>query len=114
MFILGHILIVTANVLNLVLDFYQIIVIAAVIISWLRPRADHDIIIQLIRMVRNLTEPVFYQVRKRLPLSWLRTGLDFTPMIVLLAIYIIKYLSYAILMEFGVRLVTGKTSIQSL
>lgn len=107
MFIIGHILIVTANVLSILLDFYQFVVIAAIIISWLRPRADHEFIITIIRMVRTLTEPVFYQIRKRLPASWFASGLDFTPMIVLIAIYVIRYLSVSILVEFGLRLTLG-------
>lgn len=112
MFILGDILIVIANVAKLLFDFYQMVVIASVIISWLRPRADSEIIVQIIRIVQSLTEPVFFHVRRRLPPAWFRSGLDFTPMIVLVVLYAARMLVVSILMDIGLRLTTGKMPLK--
>ena len=56
-------------------------VIIAAVITWVRPDPYNPIV----RTLRLLTEPVFYRVRKWLPFTY-SSGLDFSPIIVLLAI----------------------------
>jgi YggT family protein len=107
MFILGDILITAANILSILLSTYQFIVLVAVIISWVRPNPDNDFIRGLVRMVIQLTEPVFRWVRQRLPRSWFASGVDFSPLLVLLALYAANMLLYRILMNIGVRLSNG-------
>jgi YggT family protein len=65
------------------IDLYSAVVLVAVILSWLRldPRNP------LVTIVRGLTEPVLAPIRRVLPPMG---GLDFSPMVLLLALQILK------------------------
>jgi YggT family protein len=65
------------------LDLYSVLIIAAVVLSWLRldPRNP------LVAMIRTLTEPVLEPVRRLLPPMG---GLDFSPMVVLLVVQALR------------------------
>jgi YggT family protein len=65
------------------IDLYSVVVLVAVILSWLRldPRNP------LVTIVRGLTEPVLAPIRRVLPPMG---GLDFSPMVLLLALQILK------------------------
>lgn len=81
MIALSNALSALAFVLNSVLDIYFWVVIVAALITWIKPD-PYNIIV---RTLRRLTEPVFYQVRKWLPFTY-TSGIDFSPVVVLLAI----------------------------
>ncbi|MBU0506603.1 MAG: YggT family protein [bacterium] len=104
MFSLGYILIATAKIIHTILSMYQFIVLAAVIISWIRPRPAHQIISSILLIVYKLTEPVFYQIRKRLPRAFFPGGMDFTPIIVLLLLYAIDLFVSGLLFDIGMRM----------
>jgi len=70
-------------VLDLILNFYYLVVIVAVIASWIGADPRNAIV----RFLRAVTEPLFYQIRRWLPATG---ALDFSPLIVLLAIYFIQ------------------------
>ena len=110
MFILGYVLIVTAKILHTILSLYQVVVIAAVILSWVRPAPSNEIIHTILTTINKLTEPLFFEIRKRLPRSFLSSGLDFTPLIVVMALYAIDMLLCGTLMEIGYRLRMGITA----
>jgi YggT family protein len=78
-------------VLN-ILDVYKWIVIAAVIVSWLAAfnviNERNNFVRSLLRVLYNLTEPVFRPIRRLLPAMG---GLDLSPLIVLLIIATIQY-----------------------
>lgn len=57
----------------------------------------------VVRVVRNLTEPVFYRVRKWLPFTYVG-GLDLSPLVVLLGIQIINSVLVQSLYQLAVRL----------
>ena len=80
MFFLGNFFKAVAVVLDYGLNFYMYIVIAGAILSWVSPDPYNPIV----RFINNATEPVFYQIRKRLPVNF--GGLDISPVIVILAI----------------------------
>lgn len=103
MFVLGNILLVIAQVFSLVVGFYEWVIIASIIISWIRPNPSNDIVRTLLTTVHRLTEPVYFQIRKRLPQSLLSTGLDFTPMILLIALYAINMLVSGTLVDAAYR-----------
>lgn len=107
MFILGDILITVANILHAVLQFYQFVLLASVIVSWIKPQPSNDIIRQILIIIAKLTNPVFYEIRKRLPQSFFSTGLDFTPMIAWLGVMAIDMLTFRILTNIGLRLSHG-------
>lgn len=104
MFILGDILITLANIIHVVLNFYQMVILAAVILSWVRPQPSNDVIRQILQMISRLTEPLFSWVRAKLPRSFMSTGMDFTPMIVWLGVMALDTLLWRILTNIGVRL----------
>ena len=84
MYIVGYFLMAVANVLNFVLLFFMWIVIARAILSWVNPDPYNPIV----RFIHNVTEPVLFQVRKKLPINF--GGIDFTPIIVILIIYFLR------------------------
>ncbi|MCP4370869.1 MAG: YggT family protein [Deltaproteobacteria bacterium] len=84
MYIVGYFLMAVANVLNFVLLFFMWIVIARAILSWVNPDPYNPIV----RFIHNVTEPVLYQVRKKIPINF--GGIDFTPIIVILIIYFLR------------------------
>jgi YggT family protein len=84
MFIFGDILVALSKVLNIVLTFLWILVLARAILSWVNPDPYNPIV----RFIHNITEPILFQVRKRLPSQF--GGMDFSPLIVFLAIILIQ------------------------
>jgi YggT family protein len=93
MFILSNFLTAIASIMSWVLDAYMWIVIAGAILSWVNPDPYNPIV----RFINNVTEPVFNQIRKRLPVSF--GGFDLSPIIVILAIQFIKGFLVASLYE---------------
>ncbi|MEE8219206.1 MAG: YggT family protein [bacterium] len=98
MFVMGNFLQAVALVLNWVLWAYMWIVIGAVIVSWVSPDPYNPIV----RFLHQATEPVFYRVRRYLPMSGM--GLDFSPLIVLLAIYFVKAFLVRSMVDLAVRI----------
>lgn len=103
MFALGSVLITVAKVLSMILTIYTYIIIGAVIISWVNPDPHNPIV----RFLRQVTEPVFYQVRRFLPAFMFRLGIDFTPLIVLILIVVLEQLLVGTLVHYGQRLAAG-------
>ena len=80
MFVLSNFLIAIAKILDIGLSLYLYIIIARAIISWVNPDPYNPIV----RFLNAVTEPVLYRIRRRLPLFF--GGIDFSPVIVILAI----------------------------
>ena len=99
MFVIQNILLAVGNVLGALLNLYFWIVVIAAVISWVRPDPFNPIV----RALRVLTEPVFYYVRNWMPFTY-RSGLDFSPVVVLLAIQLVKQIVVASLIELAARL----------
>ena len=84
MFVLGNFLKAMAIVLNYVLTFYMWIVIARAILSWVNPDPYNPIV----RFIHNVTEPVLYRIRTRIPVNF--GGIDFSPIVVILAVVFLQ------------------------
>jgi YggT family protein len=84
MVILSNFLLAVAQVLDIALGFYLLVVIARAVISWVNPDPRNAIV----RFLYNATEPVLYRVRRRLPL--VAGGIDLSPLIVILGIYFLQ------------------------
>ena len=84
MLILANFFEAVAVVLDYALTFYMWIVIAGAVLSWVNPDPYNPIV----RFINNATEPVFYQIRKRLPVNF--GGLDISPVVVILAIIFLQ------------------------
>ena len=81
------------RVFNFVIEFYWCVVIAAVVMSWLVAfgvlNTYNPLARSLIRALDALTEPVFRRVRRIIPPLG---GLDLSPLIVLLVLWVIQRL----------------------
>lgn len=84
MFVMGYFLIAVARVLDLVLFIYMIFIIARAVLSWVSPDPYNPIV----RFINNVTEPVLYYIRTRLPVVF--GGIDLSPIIVLLGIMFLR------------------------
>ena len=81
---MNNFLIAIAKVLDIVLSIFMWIVIARAVLSWVSPDPYNPIV----RFIHKVTEPVLYQVRKRIPVNF--GGIDFSPIIVFLAIIFLQ------------------------
>lgn len=84
MFILGHFINALSLVIYYILNFYIWVVIARAILSWVNPDPYNPIV----RFIHNITDPVLYHIRRKLPVSF--SGIDFSPIIVILAIVFLQ------------------------
>jgi len=66
-----------------IIDLYSLVVLGAVIVSWLRLPPDNPVA----KLTNALTEPVLAPIRKLLPQMG---GLDFSPMILLMGLQFLK------------------------
>ena len=85
MFIFTNLLHAIASVIDTLLSLYFWVVIISALLSWVNPDPYNPIV----RILHNLTEPVFYRVRKWLPFTYIG-GIDLSPIVVLLAIQFLK------------------------
>ena len=99
MIVLANTLSAIALVLGSLLNIYFWIVVIAAVLTWVRPDPYNPIV----RTLRLLTEPGFYRVRKWLPFTY-TSGLDFSPVVVLLAIELINRIVIASLAQYALAL----------
>jgi YggT family protein len=84
MFVFSNFLIAVARILDIGLSVYMYIIIARALISWVNPDPYNPIV----RFLNSITEPVLFRIRRKLPLSF--GGMDFSPIVVILAIIFIQ------------------------
>lgn len=83
------------DVVSLVFQVYIFIVIARALISWVNPDPYNPIV----RFLHNATEPVLARMRRYLPLQF--SGIDLSPIALLLALTIIEKLLLNIIVQFS-------------
>lgn len=71
--------------LGWLLNLYSWVIIAAALITWVSPDPRNPIV----KFLRQVTEPVLAPVRRVLP-PWKTGGLDFSPLIVIIAIQFVE------------------------
>jgi YggT family protein len=84
MFVFGNLILAVTTVINIGLTIYMWIVIIRALISWVSPNPYNPIV----QFLYRVTEPVLWRVRRLLPIGGI--GIDFSPIIVILAIYFLK------------------------
>lgn len=84
MFIIGNFIKAVAIILHYVLTFYMWIVIARAVLSWVNPDPYNPIV----RFIHNITEPLLYRIRSKIPVSF--GGIDFSPIIVILIVIFLQ------------------------
>jgi YggT family protein len=85
MFAAANLLTAVAYLVNLALRLYGFCIIGVAVISWVAPRSSHPVIMYL----RGITEPLLYRVRRALPFVY-QSGVDFSPIVVLLALEFLR------------------------
>ncbi len=86
MFILQNLLFAVARVLDVALTIFMWLIIARVVLSWVRLDARNVVV----QFIFRTTEPVLYWIRRRLPTNL--GGLDISPLLAILAIYFAQLL----------------------
>jgi len=97
-FILGNLLQATAQILNIILQLYMWIIIIRALLSWVNPDPYNPIV----QFLYSITEPVLYRIRQLVPMTGI--GIDFSPIIVLLAIVFLQGFLVESLAALGARL----------
>jgi len=98
MFVLGNLLDATAWVLNLALNVYFWMLIARAVISWVNPDPWNPIV----QFLHRATEPVLAPIRRRLR-TW-QWGVDFSPVVAILAVYFVQWFVVRTLMDLAGRI----------
>ena len=98
MFVLSNLIIALAKIFDIVLTIYMWIIIFRALISWVNPDPYNLIVVFLYRV----TEPVLGPIRRKLPMG--NTGIDFSPIIVLLIIFFLKYFLVETMIQLAQRL----------
>ncbi|MEK7846150.1 MAG: YggT family protein [Nitrospinota bacterium] len=100
MFVFANLLDALATVVSYLLTIYMWIIIIRALISWVTPDPYNPIV----RFLYQVTEPVLYPLRRRLPFMG---GIDISPIIVLLVIMFLQIFLVRTLNELAVRLRMG-------
>ena len=87
-----------AVVLDLALTLYLWIVVARAVLSWVSPDPFNPIV----RFINNVTEPILYPIRARLPVHF--GGIDLSPIVVFLGIIFIRTFVVNTLMQMSASL----------
>jgi YggT family protein len=98
--VLGLAVLALADLIDFVLLLYIVLILARVVISFVGADSYHPIV----PLVMQLTEPVLKPIRRVLPAV---SGIDFSPMVALLAITLARVLIAKPLLDLGVSLARG-------
>ena len=99
MFVISNFLVAVAKILNIGLSLYMWIVIGRAIISWVSPDPYNPIV----RFLTAITEPVLYPIRRKIPINL--GGIDFSPVLVILAIIFLQSFLVKTLMQMAASMV---------
>jgi YggT family protein len=95
-YVLRELLLASAWLVEYLLWAYMWIIIIRALISWVNPDPWNPIV----RFLYQVTEPVLRPIRRRLPLS----GIDLSPVVVILVIYFLQRFLVRVIAETAYRL----------
>lgn len=99
MFVIGDLINALAYGVGLAIEIYIWIVILRVIFFWVNADPYNG----FVRLVGTLTEPLLAPIRRALP-PWRLHGVDLSPMIVIIALYILRAFLVPVLYDLGAHL----------
>jgi YggT family protein len=99
MFVFGRLLEGLAGIVNTVLTLYVWILIINAVLSWVNPDPRN----RIVQFLDAATAPLLFQIRRRLPV--VHGGIDFSPLVAILGIYLIQHVLVTSLHDVAVRLV---------
>ncbi|HEX9776648.1 MAG TPA: YggT family protein [Geopsychrobacteraceae bacterium] len=91
---MDYFFIALARIIDLAFNLYIFVVIARALVSWVNPDPYNPIV----RFLHNATDPLLYRIRRLIPFQL--GGLDFSPIVLLLALSVVQQ----VLVNFLVRL----------
>ncbi|MBI3609329.1 MAG: YggT family protein [Nitrospirae bacterium] len=84
MFVVANMITSIAEVINIILSFYMVVIIIRALISWVNPDPYNPIV----QFLYKVTEPVLHPVRRLMPVY--NIGIDLSPMIVIVVIIFLR------------------------
>jgi len=87
-------MILIAQLVNAIYGILVLFIFARFIFSWVRPDPYHPVWGPLVRLTYQVTEPLLAPIRRLLPGMG---GLDFSPLILLLGLYLLRGLLIGLL-----------------
>jgi YggT family protein len=96
MFVLGNLVITIAQLVSIILTALYWLILIRALISWVNPDPFNPIV----RLLHQLTEPILEPIRRFLPMS----GIDFSPLVAFLAIFVLRSFLVQTLFDIGSRL----------
>jgi YggT family protein len=78
-YLIGYFLQAIAGLLHMILMFAIIVIIARAVLSWVSPDPYNPVV----RIITQLSEPMLYPIRRRVPYLG---GIDLSPMLVILVL----------------------------
>ncbi len=92
---MNNIIVLMADLINFAVKIYIIVIMARVVISWVRTDPYNP----AIRAIYRLTEPVLYPIRRILVKATGNIGLDFSPIIATILLLIFRSIIMRILLS---------------
>lgn len=96
MFVLGNFIVAFAKILDIALTMYMWVIVARAVISWVNPDPYNPIV----QFLYRVTEPVMAPIRRWIPFG--NMGIDFSPIILILAIVFLQSFLVRSMMELAV------------
>ena len=87
-----------ANILSIIVNVYTWIIIAAALVSWVKPDPSSPVV----QLLCRLTDPVYSFIRRYIKTEY--NGIDFAPLIVLLALQFLSQFLIRLLFVFAASL----------
>ena len=105
MYFIGSILVFFVHIASIIVEAYTWVIIISAIMSWFNPDPYNPIV----RFIRQITVPLYIKVRNLLPRSWLRSGIDFSPFLILIALFFLNSVVLSNLYHYGKNLQTSSS-----
>ena len=96
MFVVTNIFDAVASILHMLVSAYMLVVLVACVLSWFRVDPYNP----AVRVIWQITEPVFNFVRRKIPFS--RVGqVDLSPLFVIIALELVDMIVIRSIAQFG-------------
>lgn len=99
--IVGLVVMGIAQLLKLLIDIFFFSILIQVILSWVNPSAMHN---PVVAILHSLNEPLLRPARRVLPAM---SGIDLSPLVVMVVLQLITMLMVAPLNDFAIQLLRG-------
>ena len=98
MFVAKNLILAVAGILDFALTAYMWVIIIRAVLSWVNPDPYNPIV----RAIASITDPVLSWLRRRFPL--MAGSIDFSPLVVIFAIYFLRSFLVKTLYDLAMRL----------